>query len=125
MWQAFFASIHPVKVTKEKLVKYALRINYAQVLLVGAPEDLLLSAPCPTAPLRNDIFSGEFAKRVRGLFPSLRADGAAVQQSNIATKLDQIAAAQDTQFEAEKLEKEASSNIAVKTGMENTAWWPS
>ena len=50
---------------------------------------------------------------MKRLFPALQTDGSAAQQSNIVTKLNKLAAAQNARFEAQCTEKEGKSASLV------------
>ena len=114
-WQTFFKIIYPVIATNKKVDEYALMINYFQVLAAGNYEESLLNATRPVAPSHSKILIKEYAKRVRGFFSPHQLDVADAQQSNIATTLVYIIAAQDKRYKDKKAANELSASSTVES----------
>ena len=114
-WQDYFARIYPLIVTEGKEVVYAPLTNAFRALSVGDPDarSAAINVSRPAPPARSATLTQDYGEILKRLFPSLRTDGAAAQQSDIAAKLGDLAAAQNTRFEAQQLAKEVKEATSV------------
>ena len=114
-WQRFFTDIHPLIVNEGKELVYAPLTNLFRALSVGDPNagSAAVNSSRPTPPARSATLTQDYGEILKGLFPALRTDGSAAQQSDIAARLGDLAAAQNTRFEAQQAAKEEREATSV------------
>ena len=118
-WQTYFVTVHPVIVTEGMDAVCAPLTGMFRALSVGNPTASAINTGGPAPPPRSATLAREYDEVAKRLFPALRTDGAAAQQSDIATQLGALNAAQNTRYEAQKVEKEAKEAALVSKWLGN------